>query len=54
MTDIIIIAVVAIIIALSAGYIIKAKKNGKKCIGCPHSSSCGGSCGKNKKNESEC
>ncbi len=51
MTDIIIIAVVAIIIALAAGYIIKAKKSGRKCIGCPHSSSCGGACGGNKKEE---
>ena len=46
MTDIIIIAVVAAIIALSAGYIIKAKKSGRKCIGCPHGKTCGGSCGK--------
>lgn len=51
MTDIIIIAVVAAIVALSAGYIIKAKKNGRKCIGCPYSASCGGACGKNNKRE---
>ena len=40
MTDIIVVAVVAVIIALAAGYIVKAKKSGKKCIGCPDCSCC--------------
>lgn len=35
MTDLIIILVVAAILALAAGYIIKEKKKGGKCIGCP-------------------
>ena len=43
MEDIIIIAVLVIIIGLAAGYVIKAKKSGKKCIGCPDGGSC--SCG---------
>ena len=51
MTDIIIIAVVAVIIAFAAGYIIKEKKRGRKCIGCPHGSSCGGTCGGKNKEE---
>ncbi|MBQ8868304.1 MAG: FeoB-associated Cys-rich membrane protein [Oscillospiraceae bacterium] len=42
--DLIIIGVVALIVALALGYIIKAKKSGKKCIGCPDSSTCGGAC----------
>ena len=40
MTDIIIIAVVAVIVAVAAAYVIRAKKKGCKCIGCPHSASC--------------
>lgn len=40
MTDVIIVAVVGVIIALAAGYIVKAKKSGKKCIGCPDSACC--------------
>ncbi len=40
MTDIIIIAALVIIIGAAAGYVIKAKKSGKKCIGCPHGGSC--------------
>ncbi len=44
MADIIIIAVIVIIIAGAAGYIIKAKKNGAKCIGCPSSKTCGKTC----------
>lgn len=39
-TNIIIAAVVLAIVALAVFYIIKAKKSGKKCIGCPDSASC--------------
>ena len=46
MENVIIIAVMLIIVALSGGYVYKAKKSGKKCIGCPDSSSCNcGCCG---------
>ncbi len=31
----IVIAVILIVVGLAAGYVIKAKKSGKKCIGCP-------------------
>ena len=43
----IIVAVVIIVIVAAAGlYIYKAKKSGKKCIGCPDGGSCtSGSCG---------
>jgi hypothetical protein len=40
MTDIIIIAVVLVILALAGGYVYKAKRSGEKCIGCPESDSC--------------
>ena len=42
--DFVILAVIAAIIGLAAWYIRKAKKKGQKCIGCPHSGQCGGSC----------
>lgn len=40
MTDFIVIAVLLVAIGVAAGYIIKAKKRGQKCIGCPYSKSC--------------
>ena len=42
--DIIAIVVIALIIGGAVAYIIKAKKSGKKCIGCPDSGSCSGNC----------
>ena len=40
MTDIVIAAVILVIIAAAAGYVIRAKKSGVKCIGCPSADSC--------------
>lgn len=40
-TNVIIIAVILAIVALAVVYIVKAKKSGKKCIGCPDSGTCG-------------
>ena len=46
MIDCIVIGILVVIIAAAAFYVYKAKKSGKKCIGCPDSGSCGkGSCG---------
>jgi len=42
--DYIVIAVIGLIIGLAVGYIWKAKKKGKKCIGCPDSGTCSGQC----------
>lgn len=43
--NVIIIAILALIIGGALGYIIKAKKSGQKCIGCPYGKNgCGGSC----------
>ncbi len=44
-TDIAIIAVILLIIGGAVAYIVKAKKSGKKCIGCPYGDSCGKSKG---------
>jgi hypothetical protein len=43
LADIVAIAVILLIVGAATAYIIKAKKSGKKCIGCPDSSSCSGS-----------
>ena len=44
MTNVIIIAVVAVILGAAEGYIIKEKKRGTVCIGCPSAGTCGGGC----------
>ena len=40
MENIIIIVILAVIVGLAGWYIYKAKKSGKKCIGCPEDCSC--------------
>ena len=40
MTDIIIVVILVVIVGLAAWYVYKAKKSGKKCIGCPDGCSC--------------
>ncbi|MBE6923833.1 MAG: FeoB-associated Cys-rich membrane protein [Ruminococcaceae bacterium] len=45
MENVIIIAVLMAILGGAAFYVYKAKKSGKKCIGCPDSGSCSGNCG---------
>ncbi len=50
MENVIISIILIIVIGLAAFYIYKAKKSGKKCIGCPNScKSCEGSCHCNDK-----
>ncbi len=50
MESVIIILVVAAIVALAVRYIYKAKKSGKRCVGCPDSGSCCScGCGAEKK-----
>lgn len=51
MENFIIIAIVLVIVGLAALYIIRAKKKGNKCIGCPYGNSCNskGGCSCNNK-----
>ena len=44
MGEYIAIGIIVLIIGLAVFYVVKAKKSGSKCIGCPHAKSC-----KNKK-----
>ena len=41
MTDFLVGLVLLVILGGAVLYVIKAKKSGQKCIGCPHSGSCG-------------
>ncbi len=43
MTDLIVSVILVLIVGGAAFYIIRAKKNGAKCIGCPAGGSCTGS-----------
>ena len=47
MADLVIIGIVLIIVGAAAAYVIRAKKRGGKCIGCPVSGQCPhkGQCG---------
>lgn len=40
MENVIIVAVILVIVGLAASYVIKAKKDGRKCIGCPSGCNC--------------
>ena len=44
LTEIIAIAAIVLIVGGAIAYIIKAKKSGRKCIGCPYASSCKSGC----------
>lgn len=44
LTEIIAVAAIVLIVGGAILYIIKAKKSGRKCIGCPYSSSCKSGC----------
>lgn len=41
LTDIIAIAIVAVALGGAIAYIVRAKKRGAKCIGCPSADCCG-------------
>ena len=43
MENIIVIVILVAIVGSAVAYLIKAKKSGAKCIGCPAGGSCGGS-----------
>lgn len=40
-------AIVALILGLALFYVIRAKRRGQKCIGCPYANACGGKCSEN-------
>ena len=42
--DYLVLALIAVILGLVVFYIIRSKKKGSKCIGCPDGASCNGNC----------
>ena len=44
MMDLIVGGILLLILAAAIAYIVKAKKAGVKCVGCPDSGSCSGCC----------
>ena len=40
MTDIVIVLILLVILGLAAWYVVRAKKRGQKCIGCPAGGCC--------------
>ena len=51
--EIIAIAIIALIIGGAVFYIVKAKKSGRKCIGCPDGCSCKSKNSKEQSGDSE-
>ncbi len=60
MTNFIVILIVAVIVSAAIAYIVKEKKRGVKCIGCPaaatcpNSGTCTGNCSNNSETECTC
>ena len=44
MINYILIGVIVMVVGSAIAYIIRAKRKGQKCIGCPDSKRCSGSC----------
>ena len=42
--DYIAIGAIVLIVGAAILYIIRAKKRGEKCVGCPYAKQCGGNC----------
>ncbi|MBR2293873.1 MAG: FeoB-associated Cys-rich membrane protein [Clostridia bacterium] len=42
--DYIAIAAIVLIVGASVFYLVRAKKRGQKCVGCPYAKQCGGHC----------
>ena len=45
MKDAIIILILLVVVGGIVFYLIRSKRRGQKCIGCPYAKSCGGKCG---------
>ena len=44
-TDIVISIILLLVLGGAIAYVIRTKKSGAKCIGCPYAKQCGGKCG---------
>ena len=48
MADVIVVVILQVIVGTAVAYIVKQKKKGVHCIGCPNGGSCSGMCGSKK------
>lgn len=44
MADVIVLIVIAILVGAAVAYIVKEKKRGAVCVGCPHAGQCAKKC----------
>ena len=51
MADVMVILIISVIVASSVFYMVRAKKRGQACIGCPGASQCGRHCHCDKSKE---
>ena len=49
MVDYIIGAILLLVLGVAVFYLVRAKRSGQKCIGCPYAKSCHGNCAEEKK-----
>lgn len=54
MIDVILVLIILAIVGAACGYLIKAKKRGIRCVGCPDSGTCAGSCGSSGEDSCKC
>lgn len=45
MIDLIVVIILVLLFGWSVSYMVRAKKEGVKCIGCPDAKTCGHNCG---------
>ena len=45
------ILIIALVVGGAVAYIVKAKRKGQKCIGCPYEKSCSGGCSCNSESK---
>ena len=48
MENVIVLAVLAVIVGAVVWYLVRAKKRGEACVGCPYAKGCGGCCSHGK------
>ncbi len=53
LTDIIVLLVIALSVGGATFYIVRAKRRGEKCVGCPYAKECGGCCASQKENKTK-
>lgn len=53
MVDILAIAAIVLVVGAALFYIIRAKRRGDACVGCPYAKKCGGGCGGCHRTESD-